>query len=88
MAANHSDEGYAWIVLAAAFLGYAIQGGVVFCQALMYQAFLTKFGMTVADTGAIGATYASLLFMASKCLQFLGIHQNVALAKSHKVVFI
>ena len=67
LVSERPDEGYAWVILAASFVGNALDGGVVFCQALMYQVFLTKFGMTAADTGAIGATYAALLFLFSKC---------------------
>ena len=59
------DKGYAWVVLATSFVGYVIQGSVMFCQTLMYQVILHKFQMSAADTGAIGATFVTVLLMTS-----------------------
>ena len=59
------DGGYAWVVLVASFLVFAIQAPIIFCQTLMYQALLVKFRMSAADTGAIGAMYSGVMWMSS-----------------------
>ena len=66
MSLPHQDKGYAWVILAAAFNGYFIQGSVVFTMTLMYQALLQKFGMTAEATGSVGATYVLIASISSK----------------------